>query len=153
MDQFVPSLDTVERVGTNGIPRSGAHRRNGNFSPPVGLAYRLKPNTVFRAAFGMFYSAPDIAITYGLAENPPEAVASAFTNNEFDFLGAYPASAGFSRPAVGLPGSALNAVDPNMKTSTTYQWNAAVEQQLPASFMLTVAYTGTEDSRCPWFWV
>jgi hypothetical protein len=147
MFQFVPSQQTVLQVGTGGIPPSGVHPRNNDFAPRLGLAYSLGPTTVLRAAAGVFYSAPQFDITRNLAANPPEAVTSAFTNNQFDFAGAHPASAGFARPAVGvIPGAQLNAVDPFAKTPTTYQWNFAVEQRLPDSILLTAAYVGSKGT-------
>jgi len=147
MYQFVPSQQTVLQVGTNGIPASGVNGRNNDFAPRVGLAYTVRPTTVFRAAFGTFYSAPQWDITRNLASNPPEAIRSAFTNSQFDFAGATAASDGFFRPAVGvIQGSSLNTIDPNIKTPTTYQWNAAIEQKLPASLLLTVAYVGTKGT-------
>ena len=143
MYQWVPSQQTVLQVGTNGIPSSGVYGLNDNFAPRVGLAYRFRPTTVIRAAAGTFYSVPQWDITVNLAANPPSTVNTAFTNNEIDFVDAQPASAGFSRPAVGvIPGSALFGVDPHAKTSTNYQWNAAVEQRLSASILFTVAYVG-----------
>lgn len=147
MYQFVPAAETVEQVGTNGIPRSGVYGRNDNFAPRVGLAYRVRSKTVFRSAFGTFYSDPDLPLTNLIVVNPPEAVATAFTNSQFDFAAAHPASAGFSRPAVGvIPGSPLYANDPHSKIETIYQWNAAVEQQLPGNILLTVAYVGTKGT-------
>jgi hypothetical protein len=145
MYQWVPSQQTVLQVGTNGIPPSGAHGRNDNFAPRVGLAYNFRPNTVFRAAFGTFYVPPIWDVTQNLGANPPLTVNTAFTNDSFDFSGARPASAGFDRPAVAvIPGSILYGVDPNAKTPTTYQWNAAIEQLLPGSISLTIAYVGVE---------
>jgi len=144
MYQYLPSEQTVAQVGTGGIPSSGVYGRNDDFSPRVGLAYQIASKTVFRTAFGVFYCPPTLAITYGLASNPPEAISSAFTNNQFDFADAQPASAGFARPATGvIQGAALDAIDPHSKTPTVYQWNAAIEQQLPGAILLTVAYVGT----------
>jgi Carboxypeptidase regulatory-like domain len=147
MYQFVPAQNTVLLVGTNGIPRSGVHGRNNDFAPRIGLAYSIRPSTVFRMAFGTFYSAPQWDVTRNLASNPPEAIATEFSNSQFDFAGARPASQGFDRPAAGtILGSTLHAIDPNSKTPTTYQWNAAIEQTLPASMLLTVAYVGTKGT-------
>lgn len=56
MYQWVPSQQTVLQVGTNGIPASSVYGRDDNFTPRVGLAYRLRSTTVFRAAAGVFYS-------------------------------------------------------------------------------------------------
>ena len=147
MYQFVPSTQLVLQVGTDGIPPSGVHGRNHDFAPRLGFAYQLRPSTVFRAAFGVFYFAPQWDITRNLSSNPPQAIRTAFTNNQFDFSGARLASDGFDRPALGvILNSALNAIDSNAQTPTTYQWNAAVQQQLPASVVMTVAYVGSKGT-------
>ena len=94
MYQFVPEKQDVVRVGTEGIPRSGVRPDNNNLSPRVGLAYRFLPKTVFRAAYGMYYSAPQWDITRNLAANPPEFVVSSFANDQFDIVNARTAAAG-----------------------------------------------------------
>lgn len=147
MYQFIPSQDTVAQVGTGGISSTGINGRNDDFAPRIGLAYRIGSKTVYRMAFGTAYCPPTMAITYNLASNPPEAISTAFTNNQFDFAGAQPASQGFSRPAAGvIAGAGLNAIDPHAKTPTSYQWNAAVEQQLPDAILLTLAYVGSKGT-------
>ncbi|MGH9614123.1 MAG: hypothetical protein ACRD4P_13695, partial [Bryobacteraceae bacterium] len=117
---------------------------NDNFMPRAGLAYRMGTKTVARAAYGIFYSAPQLPVGVYLASNPPEIISTAFVNNQFDFAGAQPASAGFSRQAAGvILGSALNAVDPHASLPYTQQWNATIERQLSPSTLLTIAYVGT----------
>ena len=147
MYQFVPEKQDVVRVGTEGIPRSGARRDNNNLSPRVGLAYRFLPKTVFRAAYGMYYSAPQWDITRNLAANPPEFVVSSFANDQFDFLGARTVQQGFSRPALGTVQGTLRAIDIDARTPYTQQWNAAIQQELPSSLSLTVAYVGTKGTK------
>jgi hypothetical protein len=145
MYQFVPAQNTVLQVGTNGIPRSGVYGRNDDFAPRVGLAYRIRSKTVYRMAFGTSYFPSLWNVATNLSVNPPEAVSTAFTNNQYDFPDAQPASAGFTRPTAGvIAGSSLYAIDPHGKTNTSYQWNAAIEQQLPGSVLLTIAYVGTK---------
>jgi len=147
MHQFVPELQDVVRVGSNGIPRSGVHADNNNWSPRVGLAYRFTPKTVFRAAYGLYYSAPQFDITRNLAANPPEFVVSSFANDQFDFLGARKVEQGFDRPPLGSVQGALRAVDIDARTPYTQQWNAAIQQELPLSLSLTVAYVGTKGTK------
>src|SRR5687768_512798 len=101
MFQFVPEIQDVVRVGTQSIPRSGVRVDNNNFSPRIGLAYRLRPTTVFRAAYGLYYSAPQWDTTRNLAANPPEFVVSSFANDQFDFVGAHTVQQGFERPPLG----------------------------------------------------
>ncbi len=148
MYQWVPSIQNVVRVGTGQVPwRSGIPGDNNNLAPRVGLAYRIEPKTVFRAAYGVYYSAPQLDITRNLAANPPEFVSSAFTNNQYDFLGARAASQGFDRPAEGSVQGSLRALDIGARTPYTQQWNATVQRQLPASISLTVAYVGTKGTK------
>ncbi len=113
---FVPPSG-VAQVGTNGIPASGVYGNNLNFMPRVGLAYRLRPATVFRAAYGIFYSSPQIAFAADVTGNPPGLVNTGYINSQFNFAAATPASAGFSHSGTVL-GSALNAVDPHAHMPT-----------------------------------
>ncbi len=128
------------------------------FAPRIGLAYRLKESTVFRAGFGISYTPfPDNSYAYNF---PVRA------NNEFD-----PTVASFG-PAV-LPGGQVatfengfpdliqpvipsNGIITNPTVKSTYfvvnqnfknpyveSWNAAVQQSLPWRFVLDVAYVGS----------
>ena len=147
MNQFVPSLQNVVRVGTNGIPRSGVYGDNNNFSPRIGLAWRFRPKTVFRAAYGLYYSAPQWDTTRNLAANPPEFIVSSFANDQFDYAGARPVERGFDRPPLGSIQGTLKAVEIDARTPYTQQWNGAIQQELPGSLSLTLAYVGTKGTK------
>jgi hypothetical protein len=152
MYQFLGELQDVVRVGTGRVPwRSGIRGDHNNLSPRAGLAYRFLPKTVFRAGYGLYYSAPQWDTTRNLAANPPEFIVFSFTNNQFDFLGARPASRGFDRPAQGTVAGTLRAIDIDARTPYTQQWNAALQQELPASLSLTVAYVGTRGTKLQGF--
>jgi hypothetical protein len=151
MHQFIPEQQTVVRVGTNGIPRSGVHADNNNFSPRVGLAYALPGRAVVRAGYGLYYSAPQWDTTRNLAANPPEFVVSAFANDQFDFTGARTLEQGFDRPPLGSIQGALRAVDINARTPYTQQWNLALQKELPGALSLTVAYAGTKGTKLQGF--
>jgi hypothetical protein len=144
MYQFVPATGSLVRVGTQGIPRSGHFGNNLDFAPRVGLAYKLPHDTVIRAAYGIFFSAPQVASTYDINFNPPETISSAFTNNQFDFANAQPA--GFIRSATVAPGASLVYLDPHAKTPMTQQWNATIAHQFPGSLLLTAAYVGSKGT-------
>jgi hypothetical protein len=148
MYQFIGETQDLARVGSGGVPRSGVKGDFNNFGPRVGFAWKLRESTVFRGGYGVFYSTPQLDITRNLASNPPEFIVSAFSNNQFDYTGARPASAGFDRPSAGtVAGATLNAVDPNARTGYTQQWNATIQQQLPAAIGLTVSYAGTKGTK------
>ena len=148
MYDFLPASQTVVQVGTNGVPRSGVSNRLKNFGPRAGLAWQPFRKTVFRTAYGIFYSAPQLDVTRNLAANAPEGISTSFTNNQYDFADAHPASAGFLRPAAGnLANASLNYIDPNAGTPYTQQWNVSVQRELPLSLNLTVAYVGTKGTH------
>jgi len=149
MTQFVAETQDLAPVGSSRVPwRSGTRGDNNNFSPRFGLAYKALHNTVFRAGYGLFYSAPQLDITRNLASNPPEFISAAFTNNQFDFAGARPAFRGFDRPAAGtLDGAVLNSIDVYSRAPYVQQWNFSIQQQLPAAIGLTVAYVGTKGTK------
>jgi hypothetical protein len=147
MHQFVPELQDVARVGTNGIPPSGVRGDNNNFSPRAGLAYALPGRAVFRAGYGLYYSAPQWDTTRNLAANPPEFIVSSFTNDQFDFIGARSVEQGFDRPPLGSVQGALRAVDIDARTPYTQQWNAALQKELPGAVSLTIAYAGTKGTK------
>ncbi|MFY9647811.1 MAG: TonB-dependent receptor [Terriglobales bacterium] len=156
MYQFDPALSTTElfQVGTKGIPRSGLSGNNTNFMPRVGLAYKVTSKTVFHAGYGIYYSAPNVTNSSGMSINAPAVDYWAFNNSStygapggngspFNY-----ASNGFVHtPATSAsdlpPGLPVYATDPNDKTPYSEQWHASIQQQLPSSTTLTVAYVGT----------
>jgi hypothetical protein len=156
MYNFVPSLSTTQlyRVGTNGVPRSGLSGNNLNFMPRVGFAYKVTDKTVFHAGYGLYYSAPNVTNSSGLSNNAPALDYWAFNNSSvygaaaangtpFNF-----ASDGFvhtpATDASNLPaGLPVFSQDPHAKTPYSEQWHASLQQQLPSSTVLTVAYVGT----------
>lgn len=140
---------TVVQVGSGGVPAgSGVHGDHNNFGPRVGFAWNALNKTVIRGGYGFFYSAPQLDITRNLASNPPEFIVYAFSNDQFNFAGARPASAGFLRPAAGtLDNATLNSIDPHSRTSYTQQWNFSVQREFPRSVSLTVAYAGTKGTK------
>jgi hypothetical protein len=127
---------------------SGVPGDKNNWAPRAGLAYRLNNRTVFRSAWGVFYSIPAQPIGSSLASNAPNFYNTTVTNNQFDFPGARPIEAG-----------PLRSIDPNATglnytgLATNYvigyiqQWNAALQRALPGSQQLTVAYVGTKGTH------
>lgn len=142
---FAPPSGVVQ-VGTNGVSRSGIPARNLNFMPRAGVAWRIAPRTVLRAAYGIFYSAPQIIGLSSTLMNPPALISTSYTNDPLDFIGATPASAGFSRSTTVL-GSALNAIDPEMRLPYTQQWNASIQHQVTSGTLLSATYVGTAGTH------
>lgn len=151
MYQFVPSLDNVVQVGTDGIPRSGINSDNNNISPRLGIAYRANSKTVIRAAAGVFYTPLISDVTRNLGSNPPEFISYAYNNSQFDFLGARPLSAGLERPAQGTITGNLAALDFSTRTPYTTQWNLAIQREIPGATSVTAAYVGSKGTKLQGF--
>jgi hypothetical protein len=119
----------VKVIGASaaGLPQTLVNTDKNNFAPRFGLAWRpLGNNTVIRAGFGVFYDHVPYAI--GAAGIPFLINQPAFTNpatNPTVILpNIYPANAG-GPSNLSLPG----AVNPNLVTPYSMQYNVTVEHQ------------------------
>ena len=139
------------------------------FAPRIGLAYRLKESTVFRAGFGISYTPfPDNSYAYNypvrtnVAFNPAVAtygsavlsdgVTPATFENGFPTLSLPPVpsngiftSATSPAAAAVLKNSNQFVVSPNFKNPYVESWNLAIQRTLPARFVLDLAYVGNHS--------
>ncbi len=147
LHNFIRSEGTVVQVGTGSVPwRSGHPGDHNNFSPRFGMAYKLASKTVFRFGYGLYYSTGQLDTTRNLGANPPEVISSNFNNNQFDFVGARPASMGFDRPALGVIAGTLRSIDLDTVIPYTQQWNATIQQQIGET-SFTIAYVGSKGTK------
>jgi Carboxypeptidase regulatory-like domain/TonB dependent receptor/TonB-dependent Receptor Plug Domain len=122
------------------------------FAPRIGAAYQVTPKTVVRGGFGLFYD-------LGVSSQVASAVTGQYPWNRFG-TGASGISLDFNNPLFPTPLPFPNpltppngtfaqvmAVDPNLSLPVTYQWNAAVEQELGANQSLTVTYVGAKGRK------
>ena len=155
---YNPANNTLVVSGYGNTPDNlGIVTHYKYFAPRVGLAYRLKESTVIRAGFGISYTPfPDNSYAYNF---PVRA------NNEFDpavatygpallpngqtatFENGFP---NLIQPVIPSNGiitnptlkSAYFVVNQNFKNPYVESWNLAVQQTLPARFVLDLAYVG-----------
>jgi outer membrane receptor protein involved in Fe transport len=147
--------------GDNGIPRGVAQTPKTHFSPRIGMAWDPfgDGKTAVRAAGGIFYGSVSGNEWNQPANAQPFAIRQTFqsitslsnvygnpasfpTGNPFPYVYS-PTSPRF------LPGAAVEAIDPNYKWPSSYQFNVAVEQQLPARIVLQTAYVGNLIRHVP----
>jgi hypothetical protein len=130
------------------------------FAPRLGLAYRLKESTVFRAGFGISYTPfPDNSYAYNFpvrANNEFDPVVTGFgpallpSGQIATFENGFP---GLIQPSIPSNGiitnptlkSAYFVVNQNFKNPYVESWNAAIEQSLPWRFVLDLAYVGNHS--------
>ena len=164
-DQMSFMSPTTPNPGAGGIAGayvfegSGAGRLGGStpqtsfkgaFGPRVGFSYALRPSTVVRAGYGIYYQSLKMG---GFGENDSAGFTGSYT---------YPTPASPQTPAVILsqiqsyPGpkppfidpTVMNGQDPTVilsktaRPGTTQTWTLDIQQQLPGKTILDVAYVG-----------
>lgn len=134
------------RLGAS-TPQSTFHN---SYGPRVGFAYQVRPNTVLRAGYGIYYSNLKIG---GFGENDSAGFFGHYN---------YPTPASQQTPAVVLsqiqayPGPIPPFIDPTVQNGqqptfimskvarpgTIQTWTMDIQQQLPGQVMLDMAYVG-----------
>ncbi|MGH9665419.1 MAG: hypothetical protein ACRD9L_13430, partial [Bryobacteraceae bacterium] len=118
-----------------------------DFAPRIGVAARLprifsrSRETVFRGGYGIYYS-PEIAVeTYDLIRNGVKNE----INEPSGLVPVLSLENGFPQTSsTGLP--SYFGVDSNASTPYVQQWSASIQQELPGSTLLEIAYLGTKGT-------
>jgi Carboxypeptidase regulatory-like domain len=157
-----PVTGAYDLVGTPQHPDVGLRPEHfTNFSPRIGLAYRWNDKTVIRAGFGKFVIPSDLQFPESAAQSPLTYI----TNNPVTTLNNgntpsntldNPLPSGLT-PAPGrganyqqlLLGGSANALLQNEANGETYQWNLAVQRELPKGIALELAYAGLRGQNLP----
>lgn len=147
--------------GDKGIGRGIAPNRSTHFSPRVGLAFDPfgDGKTAIRAAGGIFYGSVSANEWNQPANAQPFAIRQTFTSitsltniygNKASFPNGNPFPYFYSptNPRF-LPAAAVEAIDPKYKWPVAYQFNVAVEQQLPHGISMQTAYVGNLVRQVP----
>jgi hypothetical protein len=135
-----------------------------NWSPRIGVAYRMTDKLVFRGGFSRLYMLSPISPG---PSSPGDGPFGATTNilstingiNPNVTLG-NPFPNGFQTPLYDsqglatLVGTSLNTGSTLGKTPYQYQWNFGFEYELPSKTIVSVAYAGTRghDLTCGFFY-
>lgn len=165
-DFTAPTGVTVPGVGAiNGIARfvTSDQRTAGtdwnNIAPRLGLAYRLLPHTVVRAGAGVYYGV-NYATTYqnvgpsfrkSLAYNPT------LDNGLTPYATlANPFPTGIVTPQLTQYGdlngwgfSSSSNLSDTLRNAEIYQMAFSVQQELPGSQMVEIAYSGNRSTHLP----
>ncbi len=133
---------TVAIAGQGGVSAGILRTQSTNFSPRIGLAYRMGEKTVLRGAYGLFYF--DEQGTGGSARlfiNYPE-----ITTNSVTCTSTVPCL----NTSSGIPNTAGAGVLPQVTympvsnpTSNVQQWNLTLERQLSSALVVRGSYVGS----------
>jgi len=153
-----PLTNNIFIGGRGGVPRNaGVTTSRRLFAPRLGVAYRLNEATVIRTGYGI--TIDPLALVRPFRSWYPFTVGSNFTGpNGFAAVG--PIENGIpsiccpdiSTGVIQLPPQALyrGPLAGLLKRGYIQSWNFIVERKLPADFVTSIGYVGTQTVR-GWF--
>ena len=153
LSNYNPVDGTLDMLGTDGLSSSLYKRDLHDFGPRVGFAWNVRPNTVLRAAYGIYhdYVPQDIFIanyttSAGVATNPigPEAVLP-MNFNANAFIGADTVD-----PIMTVATSGpynIFAVPESFHTPYVQNFNFNVQQGLGSRASFEMGYVGSKGTK------
>ncbi|MEO7141976.1 MAG: TonB-dependent receptor [Bryobacteraceae bacterium] len=143
---FIPGPGTIAIAGQNGVSSGILNTQKHDFSPRVGLAYRLGEKTVVRAAYGLYY----------FNEQGTGGSARLFIN--YPLSQQYSVSCSATVPCLTTAQGIPTTLSPNNLPSEVYiptanqtanmqQWNFTVERQLTPTLVVRGSYVGTRANH------
>jgi hypothetical protein len=151
LNGFVPVRQTFHGFpdipDTTDRPAALVYADKNDFGPRFGFAYSTPwiPDFVLRGGYGMYYT-PEITNSWTtLTLNPPIVRTFAFTGNATNPINVETAFGGPGETRVGLFGS--GALDPNLRTTYTQQWNLTAQKRLPKDTYFDVSYVGSKGTN------
>ncbi len=132
-----------------------------DFSPRIGLAYQLRPKTVLRAGYGVFYGGEE---NQGGYPNRGEAVPFNETVQlNRAGLGVFDSNAYFN-PVNGVSGGfrsdvfsldvppAFRGITKNFRNPIVHKWNIAAQQDLGHNMAVELSYVGNHQAHSVRIW-
>jgi hypothetical protein len=163
---YIPYANQLVVAGVGGNPGdmgmvNGLHY----FAPRIGVAYRLTGKTVIRAGFGMSYTPFEdnkyawdnypVKGNVGFSNGASSYVAAVLPNGQAaSFETGIPVPPPVPIPSNGIltlgssfNATAMTAVPLNWRNPYAEAWNLSIQRELPAHFVLDVAYVGNHGVR------
>ncbi|CAA9414107.1 MAG: Oar protein [uncultured Pyrinomonadaceae bacterium] len=140
----------LDYLGENGNPESARRLHKLNFAPRVGLAYRLGDKTVVRAGYGVVWQ-EQAGITTPFT-TPFFPFVQTVTQRSLDNRNPAFVLSGANRPLVtpvamnadaGL-GQSVFAVDRDLGSGYTQQWNVGIQRAVTNDLVFEIAYAGSK---------
>ncbi len=153
-DRYDFTTNQVLLGGIGGNPdHLGVTTSKKLFAPRIGLAYQINNNTVVRTGFGI--TVDPLPLARPLRGFYPLTVGSNFQGtNSFRPFGSLTtgipviccSNIDISSGSITLPGAALERSTGTglLKRGYIESWNLVVERKLPANFLVSVGYVGTQ---------
>ncbi|CAN5570745.1 hypothetical protein BH10ACI4_BH10ACI4_13650 [soil metagenome] len=159
---YDPAGNNLVISGVGGNPNNlGMKTQYKNFAPRTGFSYRVTDSTVIRGGFGISYTSfPDNLYAYNYPIRANNSYQPSGSNSSYGpavlgdgvtvatFQAGFPAPVPISIPANGIiPATTSSlvsqqyyAINLNYKNPYVEAWNVAIQQALPGSISLQLAY-------------
>src|SRR6202140_4334053 len=147
----------LQSLTVNTSAHGGVRFDKNDWAPRVGFAWNVRPKTVARGAFGIFYAAEG-NIFDDLGLNPPSLAVLSFNwpssnPSTNQLLGAFPAT--FTRPDPANPYGTVRSTgvigassfDPVRRIPRIYEWNLTLEQQFGQNWVARAGYVGSKSNN------
>ncbi len=115
-----------------------------DFAPRLGLAYQLSPRWVMRAAYGMFYAAPEIQSLASSNDFAPNTLRPIWTADpKIPNLGYNPEGNVSAQQALAnAPLTIFPFISRHFPYGQVHQWNFSLQRQLTRSLVIEATYQG-----------
>jgi hypothetical protein len=135
-------------AGQNGASRGLVTPDHLNFSPRVGFAWNMHPQTVLSSGFGIFWSGQEIrtAAPLQLAYNLPFYYQPTFVSDGITPV--LTVSGGFPPlNPLNAPDPGVTSVDSRLRTPSYAEWNLSLQQGLPFATTMQLSYAGSKGTH------
>lgn len=142
-------------AGVNNVPRGIWQTDKNNFAPRFGIAYQLRPTTLIRASYGIFYEslgADRVQVSQLGFSQRTNLIPSLDSGQTFIATLANP----FPSPLLAAPGAsgglstylgrAVSVLWPDRKPGYAQRWGLNLQQELPNRVLLEVGYVGNRGT-------
>lgn len=142
-------------AGVDAAPRGLWERDANNFAPRIGLAYQLRPATVLRAGYGIFFEffgGDRVQVVQQGFSQRTNLISSLDNGLTFRATLANP----FPDPLLTAPGASgglrtylgqsVNVLWPDRKPGYAQRWSLNVQQEFPGRVLLEVGYVGNRGT-------
>ncbi|HEY8716228.1 MAG TPA: hypothetical protein VIM00_12680, partial [Candidatus Acidoferrum sp.] len=154
MSNLLDPTGLLVMVGSPQLPHA-YNRDLNNFGPRVGFAWSLRPNTVIRAGYGIYYdyipmhlAQANFTNSAGIGANPvgPQAIVPLDFNQDA-YNGTAPGAPVFTLPAGAPFQPSIFITDHNLRTPYVQSWNLNLQRQVGGAFSVEAGYVGTKGTR------
>jgi len=143
-------------AGVGGMPRGLWHTSTKEFMPRVGFAYSIRPTTVLRGGYGIYYEplgVMNINVNQSGFSSSTAFVGSidngqTYTANLTNpFPGGFVMPVGAANGASTFLGQSISFFNPGLTNPYMQRWQFALQQQLPGKALLELSYVGNRGTR------